>query len=65
MSVQQLSDSERLDLLERTHGYVAGSHNGAPAYRLFGSDRWRTSLREAIDHYARDRIGSMAIQSGD
>ena len=65
MSIQALTDRERLDLLERTHGCVAGTFNGAPAFRLFGSDRWRPSLRDAIDHYVADRGGSMAIQPGD
>lgn len=65
MSTGLLTDTERLDLLERCGGFVRGTDAGAPAFRLFGSDRWRPSLREAIDQAQTDRAAAMTIQAAD
>jgi hypothetical protein len=45
----QLTDTQRLDALEKAGGFVAGMDAGKRAYRVFGSDQWHGSLRGAID----------------
>ena len=44
-----LTDSERLDFLARSSGFVVGMADGRTAYRLLGSDEWHADLRAAVD----------------
>jgi hypothetical protein len=42
-------DTARLDLLERSGGFLTGMDGGRPAVRILGTDDWHATLREAID----------------
>jgi hypothetical protein len=43
------TDTERLDALGKTSGFVCGSFEGAPSYRILGRSAWHPTLRCAID----------------
>ena len=45
------TDSMRLDTLSATGGFIRGTSNGAPAFRIFGTDIWHADLRTAIDDH--------------
>lgn len=43
------TDTERLDRLGKTDGFLVGSCEGKPAYRIIARGTWHPSLRAAID----------------
>lgn len=51
-ALADLSDSERIDCLAASGGFIRGSDGGQVAFRIFGHDAWHPTLREAIDEAA-------------
>lgn len=47
--VREPTDTERLDLLSKMTGFVCGTFEGEPSYRIMSRSAWHPTLRGAID----------------
>lgn len=47
--VREPTDTERLDVLSKMYGFVCGTFEGEPSYRIMGRSAWHPTLRCAID----------------
>lgn len=49
------TDTARINALADAAGFVRGTADGAPAFRVLGNDSWHPDLRAAIDDTHRAR----------